>query len=121
MVRYKNATVTILTESTTVNDEGDVITSYAEVETIKGDVQPHVLTKDEVALYGIDTKSAVRRFFYDGVHPNVKSGNRAQVASDLTQATDVFSIMPVSAWPRHGECLLVPVENEDIEAAENGD
>lgn len=116
MVRYKNAVVTILGESSERNDEGDLITSYAEVETIVGDVQPHTLTQAEIAAYGIDEKKAgVKRFFYDGIHTNVNSQNRASVQSDLTGTVDIYAIQPVCAWPRHGECLLVPIENEGAE------
>ena len=113
MVRYNNAVVTVYAESTTTNDEGDVITEYTQVEVINGDVQPHALTQDEVKLYGISTvKGNVKLFLYNGIHENVKAGNRASVLSDFTGKTDWYSIMPVNAWSRHGECLLIPVENE---------
>ena len=52
-------------------------------------------------------------FLYNGLHPNVKVGNRARVDSQLTGREDLYEIMPVNAWTRHGECLLVPVENEE--------
>ena len=113
MVRYNNAVVTVYAESTTTNSEGDVITEYTQVEVINGDVQPHALTQDEVKLYGISTvKGNVKLFLYNGIHENVKAGNRASVLSDFTGKTDWYSIMPVNAWSRHGECLLIPVENE---------
>lgn len=119
MVRYMNAEVTILAESTTENADGDIITSYSPVETIKGDVQPAALTDDEIKLYGISTsRGNVKKFFYNGIHSNVKAGNRASVQSALSGTTDIYSIMPVNCWPNHGCCLLVPVENEGIE--ENG-
>ena len=113
MVRYNNAVVTVYAESSTTNDEGDIITGYTQVEVINGDVQPHALTQDEVKLYGISTvKGNVKLFLYNGIHENVKAGNRASVLSDFTGKTDWYSIMPVNAWSRHGECLLIPVENE---------
>lgn len=113
MVRYNNAVVTVYAESTTTNSEGDIITAYTQVEVINGDVQPHALTQDEVKLYGISTvKGNVKLFLYNGIHENVKAGNRASVLSDFTGKTDWYSIMPVNAWSRHGECLLIPVENE---------
>ena len=30
----------------------------------------------------------------------------------FTGKTGVYNIMPINAWSRHGECLLLPVENE---------
>lgn len=114
VVRFINAVVTILSESTALDDEGDYIAEWSEVETIKGDVQPHALTEDEVKAYGISTsKGNVRKFFYNGLHPNVKVGNRASVQSDFTQASEIFNIMPINAWSGHGVCLLIPVENEE--------
>ena len=113
MVRYINATVSILEKTTEENYEGDLICSYSEVETIKGDVQPASLSQDERQIYGLSTrKGLVRKFFYNGLHPNVKAGNRAKVTSDLSGTTETFEIMPVNAWTRHGVCLLIPVENE---------
>ena len=47
------------------------------------------------------------------MHNSVKAGNRASVLSSFTGKTDLYSIMPVNAWSRHGECLLIPVENEE--------
>lgn len=117
VVRFINATVTILAESTILDDEGDYIASWSEVETIQGDVQPHTMTEDEMKVYGLSTiRGNVRKFFYNGLHPNVKVGNRATVQSDFTGTSEVFNIMPINAWSGHGVCLLIPVENEGIES-----
>lgn len=117
VVRFINATVTILAESATLDDEGDYIAEWTEVETIKGDVQPHSLTEDEMKAYGISTsKGNIRKFFYNGIHPNVKVGNRASVDSKFTGTTEIFNIMPINAWSNHGVCLLIPVENEEGES-----
>jgi hypothetical protein len=114
MVRFKNATVKILEEKATLNKEGDYIAGFVEAETIVGDVQPHALTEDEIKAYGISTaRGDVKIFLYNGLHPNVKSGNRASVTSTLSGDTKIYSIMPVNCWTRHGECLLIPVENEE--------
>lgn len=114
MVRYKNASVSILAESTTLDDSGDYISEWSPIETIIGDVQPHSMTEDEMKLYGISTiRGNVRLFLYNGLHPNVKVGNRAKVTSALSQTEETFNIMPINAWSRHGECLLIPVENEE--------
>ena len=117
IVRFINATVTILEETSILDDEGDYIVSWSEVETIEGDVQPHSMTEDEVAIYGLSvSKGNVRKFFYNGFHPNVKVGNRARVLSDFTGSEELFSIMPINAWSNHGVCLLIPVENEEGES-----
>jgi hypothetical protein len=113
MVRYNNAVVTIYTEVATIDDSGDSIVGYTQVEVIEGDVQPHTLTEDEIKLYGIsESKGGVKLFLYNGFHANIKAGNRASVLSCFTGQTELYSIMPVNAWSRHGECLLIPVENE---------
>lgn len=121
MVRVINATVTVYAEQTEVNDEGDTISSFVKLIDIHGDVQPHALTTDQLKEYGIDTKkSNVRLFLYNGNHAEIKAGNRCIVDSAYTLTTDWFSIMPINQWSRHGECILVPVENEEVEA-ENED
>ena len=113
MVRFHNAVVDVYTESTTVDEYGDTVTEYTKAESIAGDVQPYTLTEDEMKLYGISAvKGNVRLFLYNGLYANIKAGNRASVKSDFTQAEEMFNIMPVNAWSRHGECLLLPVENE---------
>ena len=113
MVRYINAVVTVYAEQNTQNADGDYITDFVSVETIEGDVQPHALTEDEIKTFGLSQmKGQVKLFLYNGLHPNVKAGNRATVQSELTGTTDVYNIMPVNCWSSHGECLLVPVENE---------
>lgn len=115
MVRYNNAVVTILAETTEVDEAGDVITEWTQTEVIEGDVQPHALTEDEIKAFGISTlKGNTRLFLYNGFHENIKAGNRASVLSSFTGKTELFNIMPINAWSKHGECLLIPVENEEI-------
>lgn len=117
MVRFQNAVVTILQESTTLDESGDYIAEWSQVEVIRGDVQPHTMTEDEMKVYGIsESRGNVRIFLYNGLHPNVKVGNRASVLSALSGKTELFNIMPVNAWTRHGECLLIPVENESADS-----
>ena len=114
MVCYNNAVVTVLEETLVIDDSGDSIIEYTQIDVIEGDVQPHALTQDEIKLYGISTtKGGVKLFLYNGLHDGIKAGNRASVASSFTGKTDLYSIMPVNAWSKHGECLLIPVENED--------
>ena len=117
MVRFQNAVVTILQESTTLDESGDYIAEWSQVEVIRGDVQPHAMTEDEMKVYGIsESRGNVRIFLYNGLHPNVKVGNRASVLSALSGKTELFNIMPVNAWTHHGECLLIPVENESADS-----
>ena len=114
MVRFHNAVVTILTESNTIDDAGDYIAEWTQAEVIEGDVQPHILTEDEVKAFGISTlKGNTRLVLYHGCHENIKAGNRASVLSSFTGKTELFNIMPINAWSKHGECLLIPVENEE--------
>jgi head-tail adaptor len=116
MVRFINAEVEIYAETNTIDKSGDYISEWEKVGAIKGDVQPHTMTEDEIKTFGIsESKGNVRLFLYNGLYENIKVGNRAKVLSDFTKATEWFSIMPVNAWSKHGECLLIPVENEDIE------
>lgn len=113
MVRFHNAVVSILSESNTIDDSGDYIAEWTQIEVIEGDVQPHILTEDEVKAFGISTlKGNTRLFLYNGFHENIKAGNRASVLSSFTGKTELFNIMPINAWSKHGECLLLPVENE---------
>ena len=53
MVRFHNAVVSILSESNTIDDSGDYIAEWTQIETLEGDVQPHSLTEDEMKAYGI--------------------------------------------------------------------
>ena len=91
MVRFQNAVVTILQETATMDDSGDYIAEWSQVEVIRGDVQPHSMTEDEMKVYGIsESRGNVRIFLYNGLHPNVKVGNRASVLSALTGKTELF-------------------------------
>lgn len=114
MVRFHNAVVTILTESNSIDEAGDYIAEWTQAEVIEGDVQPHTLTEDEVKAFGISTlKGNTRLFLYNGFHENIKAGNRASVLSSFSGKSELFNIMPINAWSKHGECLLIPVENEE--------
>lgn len=121
IVRFINATVTVLEENTVLDDEGDYIAEWSQTEVIEGDVQPHSMTEDEMKAYGISTsRGNIRKFFYNGIHPNVKVGNRASVLSKFTGTSELFNIMPINAWSGHGVCLLIPVENEEDADGQDG-
>jgi len=125
MVRFNNSTVSIYKEVTEIDEDGDTINEYTLIETIEGDVQPHALTEDELKVYGLSSiRGNVRLFLYNGFHENIKAGNRAKVTCCFIGTEEWFNIMPVNAWSKHGECLLVPIENEVIEEEqeeENGE
>lgn len=113
-VMYKNATVYVAGETVRKNREGTKIKSYDfenPLEAFRADVQPNALSEAEVEMYGITEKKAgVRKMFFDHARW-LKRGNRAKVQYDDGDS-QIFYIEPVNRWRGHGECLLVPVENE---------
>lgn len=114
MVFYPNATIKIAGLTVTKNAEGTKIKKYNfenPLESIRADVQPNVLTKEQIEIYGIDERTAETKkvFFTDAV--NMKAGNRAQVVYD-NGSTEVYNICPVNKWRVHCEALLIPVGNE---------
>lgn len=125
MVRFNNSTVSIYKEVTEIDEDGDTINEFSLVETIDGDVQPHALTEDELKVYGLSSvRGNVRLFLYNGFHENIKAGNRAKVVCCFIGTEEWFNIMPVNVWSKHGECLLIPIENEVFEEEqeeENGE
>ena len=114
MVHYPNATVSIALWSTSKNDEGTRISEYNytnPVETFRADVQPNTLTKEQIELYGIDTKNAhTKKCFFDSAS-YMQAGNRAMVVYD-DGTTEYYDICPMNKWRIHCEALLIPVENE---------
>ena len=113
MVLFVNATVKIKGLTTTVNDEGDTISSYTDICSFNADVQPAKLSEGDIALYGLnDKKAEIKKMFYNGYYACMTQGARAEVTSRLDKTTRIYTVEPVNTWPRHGECLLVPVENE---------
>ena len=117
---YKNATVSIYTQTTVRNDEGTKISTYGYLlddptdpaETFRADVQPHKLTTGDITLYGITDKTAgVKLMLYKSAS-YVAVTNRAQVVSDFDGSTTYYDIKPINLWPNHGEALLVPVVGE---------
>lgn len=114
MVHYPNATVEIAELTVTVNDEGTKIKKYDfedPVDSFRADVQPNTLTREQIELYGIDTKTAkTKKIFYTGSSAMV-TGNRARVVFD-NGGIEFYNICPVNEWRVHCEALLIPVENE---------
>ena len=114
MVHYPNATISVATLSTVTNDEGTPIKEYgyeSPLETFRADVQPNTLTKEQIELYGINTKNAhTKKVFFDTASYMV-AGNRAKVVYD-DGTTEYYDICPMNKWRVHCEALLIPVENE---------
>lgn len=115
MVLYKNALLKVATLTTTKNAEGTKIKTYDftnPLSSFRADVQPNTLTKEQIDLYGINTKNAkTKKIFFDGFNQFMQAGNRVQVNYD-NGAVEVYNICPVNEWRNHSEVLLVPVENE---------
>lgn len=115
MVLYKNALLKVATLTTTKNAEGTKIKTYDftnPLSSFRADVQPNTLTKEQIDLFGINTKTAkTKKVFYEGYNAYMKAGNRVQVNYD-NGAVEVYNICPVNEWRNHSEVLLVPVENE---------
>lgn len=114
MVHYPNATISVATLSTVTNDEGTPIKEYGyetPLETFRADVQPNTLTKEQIELYGINTKNAhTKKVFFD-IASYMVAGNRAKVVYD-DGTTEYYDICPMNKWRVHCEALLIPVENE---------
>lgn len=120
MVHYPNARIDIAVLSVTTNDEGTRIKAYdftTPIDSFSADVQPHVLTREEIQLFGIDEKTAnTKKAFYTR-SSFMLAGNRAKVT--YTDGTiEYYNICPQNVWRVHSEALLVPVENEGVENGE---
>lgn len=118
MLLFPNATIYVSALTTTKNAEGTKIKTYDfdnPLEDFKSDVQPNVLTKAQIELYGINAKTAnTKKCFCDIYNGNFMTlGNRAKVVYDKSGVVEYYNIQPVNVWRFHKEFLLIPVENED--------
>lgn len=114
MVFYPNAIIDVANLTTARNSEGTKIKTYDfenPLESFPADVQPNNLTKEQIDLYGINTKTAHTKkcFFTSASH--MVAGNRARVTYASGQQ-EVYNICPMNEWRVHCEALLIPVENE---------
>ena len=82
MVHYPNARIDIAVLSVTTNDEGTRIKEYdftTPIDSFEADVQPNVLTKEQIDLYGINEKTAhTKKAFYTR-SSFMLAGNRAEL------------------------------------------
>ena len=117
MLLFPNATIYVSALTTTKNAEGTKIKTYDfenPLESFKSDVQPNVLTKVQIELYGINAKTAnTKKCFCDISSGEFMTlGNRAKVVYN-NGAVEYYNIQPVNSWRFHKEFLLIPVENEN--------
>lgn len=117
MLLFPNATVYVAEVTTTKNSEGTKIKTFdfeKALENFSADVQPNVLTRAQIELYGINAKIAnTKKCFCNISDGNFMAlGNRAKVVYK-TGAVDYYDIQPVNVWRFHKEFLLIPVENEN--------
>lgn len=115
MLLFPNATVYVAEVTTTKNSEGTKIKTFdfeKALENFSADVQPNVLTRAQIELYGINAKTAnTKKCFCNISDGNFMAlGNRAKVVYK-TGAVDYYDIQPVNVWRFHKEFLLIPVEN----------
>lgn len=118
MLLFPNATVYVAEVTTTKNSEGTKIKTFdfeKALENFSADVQPNVLTRAQIELYGINEKTANTKKCFcdisDGLY--MTSVNRAKVVYNKDGKTEVYNIQPVNTWRWHKEFLLIPVENEN--------
>ena len=114
MVHYPNARIDIAVLSVTKNDEGTRIKEYdftTPIDSFEADVQPNVLTKEQIELYGINEKTANTKKAFYTKSSFMLAGNRARVTFNDGRV-EYYNICPPNVWKVHSEVLLVPVENE---------
>ena len=117
MLLFPNAIIYVSALTSTKNSEGTIIKKYDfenPLENFPADVQPNILTRAQIDLYGINEKTANTKKCFcnktDGLY--MKSGNRAKVVYD-DEDVEYYNIQPVNNWRFHKEFLLIPVENEN--------
>lgn len=118
MLLFPNATVYVAELTVTKNDEGTKIKTYDfsnPLESFQSDVQPNVLSRGQIELYGLNAKTAnTKKCFCNILDGNFMAlGNRAKIVYNKTGAVEYFDIQPVNVWRFHKEFLLIPVENEN--------
>ena len=114
MVHFPNAIIDIAVLTETVNDEGTPIKTFdftTPIDSFEADVQPNVLTKEQIDLYGINEKTAETKKAFYTKSAFMLAGNRAKV-SFYDGRTEYYNICPQNVWRVHSEALLIPVENE---------
>ena len=116
MVHFPNARIDIAVLTVTTNAEGTQIKTFdftTPIDSFVADVQPNVLTKEQIELYGINEKTAnTKKAFYTR-SAFMLAGNRAKVTYNDGRV-EYYNICPQNVWRVHSEALLIPVENEEL-------
>lgn len=121
MVHFPNARIDVAVLSTTTNAEGTPIKTYdfiTPIDSFEADVQPNVLTKEQVELYGINQKTAETKKAFYTKSAFMLAGNRVKVTYNDGRV-EYYNVCPQNVWRVHSEALLIPVENEEDEEETN--
>ena len=121
MVHFPNARIDVAVLSTTTNAEGTPIKTYdftTPIDSFNADVQPNVLTKEQVELYGINQKTAETKKAFYTKSAFMLAGNRVKVTYNDGRV-EYYNVCPQNVWRVHSEALLIPVENEEDEEETN--
>ena len=120
MVHFPNARIDVAVLSVTTNDEGTPIKTYdftTPIDSFEADVQPNVLTKEQVELYGINEKTAETKKAFYTRSAFMLAGNRVKVTY-TDGRVEFYNVCPQNVWRVHSEALLIPFENEEEEESE---
>lgn len=115
MVHFPNARIDIAVLTVTTNAEGTQIKTFdftTPIDSFVADVQPNVLTKEQIELYGINEKTAETKKAFYTRSSFMLAGNRARVTYNDGRV-EYYNICPQNVWRVHSEALLIPVENEE--------
>lgn len=117
MLLFANAMIYVASLTVTKNAEGTKIKKFDfenPLESFPSDVQPNVLTRAQIELYGIDAKTAnTKKCFCDIGNGNYMTpGNRVKVIYNRGGKAEFYNVQPTNDWNFHKEFLLIPVENE---------
>ena len=120
MVHFPNCRIDVAVLSVTTNDEGTPIKTYdftTPIDSFEADVQPNVLTKEQIDLYGINGKTAETKKAFYTRSAFMLAGNRVKVTY-TDGRVEYYNVCPQNVWRVHSEALLIPVENEEEESEE---
>lgn len=123
MVHFPNARIDVAVLSTTTNAEGTLIKTYdftTPIDSFEADVQPNVLTKEQVELYGINQKTAETKKAFYTKSAFMLAGNRVKITYNDGRV-EYYNVCPQNVWRVHSEALLIPVENEEEDEEETNE
>lgn len=118
MVHFPNAKIDIAVLTVTTNAEGTPVKTFDytnPIDSFEADVQPNVLTKEQIDLYGINQKTAETKKAFYTRSAFMLAGNRVKVTY-TDGRVEYYNVCPQNVWRVHSEALLIPVENEEEES-----